>query len=436
MDAHEASRQGDRDEAAQLPRRVLALADERSDEGMEWASAAGRRLIVVGRLAEGDDVLFRLRAAAAASQNWAVVTNVIGQQSFCAVSRGEILDCLTLNGEAARIAREHQLRSWTYEVGIALIDAYLGELDAANTLIDELLAHNDAVVDEFVQLPACIVDLQRGDLASARRRLERLQAVYTLQVAEYTVGVLAAEARLHHLSHDHEQVLTTIASTRRVSGDLFEPTRLELLILAGRAGYALDDAGVIAEVRASLDELVELGGGRGYRAGAVWVRGITAHRCGAYDEATALLTSGAEAFERAGRFMHAVESWLDVADAASAQGDSAAQQHALGRARELGEPRGLVSALARARDRGAADASPSAALRSLSAREQEIAVLVAAGKTNREIAGELFVSEHTVRNQLVNIFAKLGVSRRTELARVVLGGAPSPSQRSGQRHVT
>jgi DNA-binding CsgD family transcriptional regulator len=48
----------------------------------------------------------------------------------------------------------------------------------------------------------------------------------------------------------------------------------------------------------------------------------------------------------------------------------------------------------------------------LTAREAEVLRLVAAGKTNRDIAVELVISEHTVARHLQNLFAKVGVTSR------------------------
>jgi DNA-binding CsgD family transcriptional regulator len=55
----------------------------------------------------------------------------------------------------------------------------------------------------------------------------------------------------------------------------------------------------------------------------------------------------------------------------------------------------------------------------LSGREREIAERVALGRTNREIAGELFLSEKTVEGYLTSIFGKLGVSARAAVAEAV-----------------
>lgn len=50
---------------------------------------------------------------------------------------------------------------------------------------------------------------------------------------------------------------------------------------------------------------------------------------------------------------------------------------------------------------------------SLSPREIQVLTLVAAGRSNREIGKELFLSETTVKSHLVHIFGKLGVKSRT-----------------------
>ena len=52
----------------------------------------------------------------------------------------------------------------------------------------------------------------------------------------------------------------------------------------------------------------------------------------------------------------------------------------------------------------------------LSKREREIVALVSQGFRNREIADKLFISEQTVKNHMHNIFEKIGVQDRLELA--------------------
>ncbi len=54
--------------------------------------------------------------------------------------------------------------------------------------------------------------------------------------------------------------------------------------------------------------------------------------------------------------------------------------------------------------------------REISSREREIVGWVAQGYKNREMADKMFISEQTVKNHLHNIFDKLGVSDRLELA--------------------
>jgi len=52
----------------------------------------------------------------------------------------------------------------------------------------------------------------------------------------------------------------------------------------------------------------------------------------------------------------------------------------------------------------------------LTSQEQKILDLIAEGRTNRQIAQDLYLSEKTVKNYVSNLLSKLGMSRRTEAA--------------------
>ncbi len=94
------------------------------------------------------------------------------------------------------------------------------------------------------------------------------------------------------------------------------------------------------------------------------------------------------------RKVHAGEIWLDRMSTADVIRRLAKKGNAASATRQ-----GL-------RERGAA----------LSTREREIVGLIAQGFKNKDMAERLFISEQTVKNHLHNIFDKLGVSDRLELA--------------------
>jgi DNA-binding CsgD family transcriptional regulator len=87
----------------------------------------------------------------------------------------------------------------------------------------------------------------------------------------------------------------------------------------------------------------------------------------------------------------------------------------LSEAATLAERIGLPALLARAQALGA-PAGPDVLPDHLSWREVEILRLVAAGRSNREIGEELFISGHTVANHVRSILRKTGAANRTEAA--------------------
>jgi DNA-binding NarL/FixJ family response regulator len=70
-------------------------------------------------------------------------------------------------------------------------------------------------------------------------------------------------------------------------------------------------------------------------------------------------------------------------------------------------------------------------MKSLAAREFQVADLVAEGLPNREVALKLGLTEHTVSNYLFRIYNKLGISSRVELALYVMKDRERPDAASG-----
>jgi DNA-binding NarL/FixJ family response regulator len=182
------------------------------------------------------------------------------------------------------------------------------------------------------------------------------------------------------------------------------PTSVEVLLAVGEHAEA---AGLVDELRASVSEVAceALHAAAGVAAGS--------HLLATGDAASALRELRA-----------AAHVWAGL----SAPYEAARCRLLIGRAlRLLGDEESAVAELSSARrtfaDLGAAPAEHEAAQLlhaaapgGLTAREVEVLRLVAAGKTNPEIAAMLVLSEKTVARHLSNIFSKIDVTSRTAAA--------------------
>jgi DNA-binding NarL/FixJ family response regulator len=90
---------------------------------------------------------------------------------------------------------------------------------------------------------------------------------------------------------------------------------------------------------------------------------------------------------------------------------------AVGRGESLLDPAVTEKVLARVRQ--VASGSTRDELSDLTAQERKILLLVAEGKTNKEIAAEVFLSDKTVKNYVSSILSKLNLQRRAQAAAFV-----------------
>jgi len=248
---------------------------------------------------------------------------------------------------------------------------------------------------------------QQGELHRLQGDFEAAEAAYR-DASEFGREPQPGLALLRLAQGDVE---SAAGMTRRAAAEAVEPFVRATMVPAHVE--VMLAAGDLDEARRAADELAGIAVA-GKRA---MLDAIAARTQGEVELAQGDPKAALTALRRGARLWQELSAPYEVARvrvliglACRALGDEESAAMELAAAREVFERLAAKPDLARIDLLGDGPASDS---HGLSPRELEVLRLVAAGKTNREIASELVVSEHTVARHLQNIFAKLGVTSRT-----------------------
>jgi DNA-binding CsgD family transcriptional regulator len=201
-----------------------------------------------------------------------------------------------------------------------------------------------------------------------------------------------------------------LAAIRRASAETSEPLKRAALLPA-HVEIALA-AGEIEEAGTARDELEELAGRYASAmldAMVAYAQGAVANEEGDCEPALVALRTAQRIWLELDAPYEVARTRALLARVCTALDDSEAAALELESAREIFRELGAAPDLARIE-------RVTRAAHGLSPRELEVLRLVAAGKSNRQIAGELVISEHTVARHVQNIFMKLGLSSRAGAA--------------------
>jgi DNA-binding CsgD family transcriptional regulator len=202
------------------------------------------------------------------------------------------------------------------------------------------------------------------------------------------------------------------AAIRRALGETTDPlSRTRLLPTHAEIALALGD---VEEARRAADELSAITANYGstmLRAIAARVQGSVALAEGDARSALVSLREGCGLWQELEAPYETARTRVLIGLACRSLGDDDTAALELETATSLFEQLGALPDLARVE--ALADGTGISESHGLTRRELEVLRLVAAGKTNREIAAALVVSEHTIARHVQNIFTKLRVSSRT-----------------------
>jgi DNA-binding CsgD family transcriptional regulator len=187
---------------------------------------------------------------------------------------------------------------------------------------------------------------------------------------------------------------------------------VRLAMADGDVGRARQAASAVADVASRND--------------VSWLRGAALQCQGLAAEDVGLLDAAVEAFTRGTRPLDLALASEDAATAFVKRGDAEESRRLLGQAISIYERLGATRDLARADAvlrqagirrgiRGARN-RPEFGWDSLTPTELTVVGLVADGLSNPQIGERLFISRRTVQAHLAHVFAKLGISARTQLA--------------------
>jgi DNA-binding CsgD family transcriptional regulator len=270
----------------------------------------------------------------------------------------------------------------------------------------------------WYHLPISVVAAHQGDLELARTHSERALQLGEQQFGLHppvhlgTLGVVAfqrGDLNAAAAWFDESEATTTRLGWAEAAHRWWVADHVETLLELGRP----DDAVRVLDAwEADASRL-----GRGWvLAHVVRCRGLVAAAHGAVDEATALL---AEAVVQHASFRDAfgqARALLALGAVRRRARQKRAAREALEAALKSFEQLGAATWADKARAElgriGGRTRSEA-----LTPAQRRVAALVAEGRTNREVAAALFLSEHTVRTHLSHVYAKLGVRSRSELAR-------------------
>lgn len=361
----------------------------------------------------------------------------VGAQA-CFAGHYEVADRLLATGLQVAGAAENPRLLLSLRSALALLDwcrgRWSGLGDEAGELIEELADHPRASID--VQVVPAVLALARGQLDEADRLLrplvDQIEALGGFDVLPLPVTALI---RLCLARGDVELAATTadrlVAAVEPkgvwAPGVRALPAVAEALVAAGRAG---DAAAVVGRFAAAMDGLdaplaePAIGHAHGVVLADRDPRAAGEHFAAA---ATAYASLGgpyeaAQASERAGLAL------LAAGDTAAA----APLLAALDGFRQLGASWDAGRAAQAARQHGIAVPGKHGGGRpsygaTLSPREREVAELAAAGRTNKEIAADLYLSVNTVARHITAAMRKLGVTSRVAIIHR-LGGDPDGQQ--------